>query len=253
MIKKFSSLIFVLLICISNLSFVNASNNAIYNPTSEFYVNDFADVLSANTEDAIFNICKTVQDKTTAQIVVVTVPNMNNLDIESYANTLFNRWGIGSYEKNNGVLLLLAKDERKIRIEVGYGLEGAINDAKAGRILDKYAITSLKNNNYDAAILDTVKQLQGEIYIEYKIDTSVDNPGFVPIDKQLDNQTKAILAVIGIIIFLAIITKGGIFKVLFYGMLFSNGRFGGRFGGGGGGGFGGGGGSSGGGGASRGF
>lgn len=245
--KKISILLFILL-----LSITSVSAEVLYNPTARFYINDFANVLSNTTEEAVFNIGRNVETKTNAQLVVVTVPNMDGDYIESYANNLFNKWGIGNKEENNGVLLILAIDERKIRIEVGYGLEGAINDAKAGRILDTYSVQPLKSGDYDTAILDAVKQLQGEIYTEYNVDITNENPDFVPINNS-DGEEKFVFLGIAIFIFLVIVTKGKILEWLFWAMMFSNGRSGGGRFGGGGGHFGGGGGSSGGGGASRGF
>lgn len=223
--KKVSILALFLLFFITSLANVQAADIS-YSPTSEFFVNDFADVLSDQTEQQIFNIGRTVEQRTTAQLVVVTVPNMNGDYIESYANILFNKWGIGSRDKDNGVLLIVAKDEKKIRIEVGYGLEGAINDAKAGRILDKYAVASLKENNYDLAVIDTVKQLQGEIYTEYNIDNTVENPDYVPIGNEDSVDAKTVIIGVIIFIFLIIITKGKIFEYIFwFMMLFGNRRF----------------------------
>jgi uncharacterized protein len=220
-IRKISILALLLLFLITNLNNVKATEIG-YSPTSLFFVNDFANVLSDQTEQEVFNICRNIQEKSTAQLVIVTVPNMNGDYIESYANTLFNEWGIGSKEKDNGILLIVANDEREVRIEVGYGLEGAINDAKAGRILDTYAITPLRENDFDTAIIDTVKQLQGEIYDEYNIDISQENPDYVPINSQEDLESKFILIGILIFLFLMIITKGKILEVLFWAMMFSS-------------------------------
>jgi len=211
--KKISILVLFLLFLLSNVQAANTE----YSPTAQFFVNDFANILSDETEQAIFNMGVNIQEKTTAQLVIVTVPNMNGDYIESYANKLFNRWGIGTKDKNNGVLLILSKDDRKIRIEIGYGLEGAINDAKAGRILDKYAVAALKVNNYDQAILDSAKQIQGEIYTEYNIDNTIDNPAFVPMgNSEVTIDPKYIIIAVIIFVFLVIITKGKILEVLFW-------------------------------------
>lgn len=213
--RKISILALLLLFLTFNLVNVNAAEKG-YSPTTQFFVNDFANVLSDSAEQEIVTIGKKVESTTTAQLVVVTVPNMNGDYIESYANKLFNRWGIGVKNKNNGILLILSKDDRKIRIEVGYGLEGAINDAKAGRILDKYAIPSLKNNNYDKAIIDTVIQIQGEIYNEYGIDNSVENPKYIPENTNIEIDAKYIVIGIAIFILLIIVTKGKIFNFILW-------------------------------------
>lgn len=220
--KKITTMLLVILFISFSIASVNAANID-YSPTSEFFVNDFAGVLSDTTEQEILNIGRTIEQKTTAQLVVVTVPNMNGDYIESYANKLFNKWGIGAKDKNNGVLLIISKEDRKIRIEVGYGLEGAINDAKAGRILDKYAITSLKEDNYDAAVQAVVTQVQGEIYNEYGIDNTIENPNYLP-EESYKIDTKYILIGIAIFIFLVIITKGKILEVLLWIIMLSGRR-----------------------------
>ena len=122
------------------------------NPTSEFYVNDYADILSDETEEYIVNHSNALNEKTKAQIVVVTVDNLGGRDIESYATELFRKFGIGDKNENNGLLLLLAKDERKFRVEVGYGLEGTLTDGKTGRIQDDYMVPYFKNNNWQDGI-----------------------------------------------------------------------------------------------------
>ncbi|MBU5873027.1 TPM domain-containing protein, partial [Vibrio cholerae O1] len=74
----------------------------------------------------------------------------------------FRQYGLGNKTMNNGVLLVVAVKDRKIRIEVGYGLEGALPDGKVGRILDQYAIPYLKENKPDAAVINTYKKLAAE-------------------------------------------------------------------------------------------
>ena len=100
------------------------------------YVQDFADVLSADEENQLKSIGRNLEDQTTAQVAVLTVNTIGDKPITEYANEAFRQYGIGSKEENNGVLLVLAMNENQIRIEVGYGLEGRIPDGKAGRILD---------------------------------------------------------------------------------------------------------------------
>ena len=106
------------------------------NPTSEFYVNDYADILDDETEEYIVSHSKYLESKTGAQIVVVTVKNLEGKDLESYATELFRKFGIGDKDKNNGLLLLLALEERKFRVEVGYGLEERLTDGLTGRYQD---------------------------------------------------------------------------------------------------------------------
>lgn len=169
--KKQSKVIvwLVLLICIIGISI---SSYAVVKPTNEFYVNDYANVLSKETENYIISTNVELQKKTGAQIVVVTVPSLEGLEIEEYANTLFREFGIGDKQKNNGLLLLCSTGERKFRVEVGYGLEGILPDGKTGRMQDSYIIPYLKENNYDEGIKNGYSAFLQEIAGEYDIQIS---------------------------------------------------------------------------------
>lgn len=131
------------------LFLIPLSSEAVVTPKAEFYVADYANVLSKETESYIVQTNIDLQQKTGAQIVVVTIPSLDGMDIEQYANTLFRQWEIGSKEKNNGLLLLCSTGDRLFRVEVGYGLEGRLPDGKTGRMQDEYIIPYLKKNDYD--------------------------------------------------------------------------------------------------------
>ena len=118
--------------------------NAIVNPTKEFYVNDYANILSEKTKNYILEKSVALQKATKAQIVVVTIPSLYGENLEEYATELFRKFGIGDKEENNGLLLLLTLEERQFRIEVGYGLEGVLPDGLTGRYQDEYIIPYLK-------------------------------------------------------------------------------------------------------------
>jgi len=96
------------------------------------YVNDFARVLDASSSEAIRNISEQIDQKAHAQIAIVTIHSLDGADIESYASDLYKAWGIGPKSSNRGVLILLAINDRKRRIEVGYGLEPILPDGKVG-------------------------------------------------------------------------------------------------------------------------
>src|ERR1700704_4879451 len=96
------------------------------------YVNDFAGALDAASSEAIRQICEQIDQKAKAQIAVVTVHSLDGTDIESYAADLYKQWGIGPKSSNRGVLILLAIDDHRRRIEVGYGLEPILPDGKVG-------------------------------------------------------------------------------------------------------------------------
>ena len=123
------------------------------------YVNDFAKVLSANEVQSIDAELQQFEASTSNQIAVVTVPDMNGDYIEDYAPKLFAEWGIGKKDKDNGVLLLLSTQEHKIRIEVGYGLEGALPDSVAQSIINNDLTPNLKAGNYDAGVTAAVSDI----------------------------------------------------------------------------------------------
>jgi uncharacterized protein len=111
--------------------------------------------------------CEKLEDKTTAQLVVVTVDDLGGRPLEEYATDLFREWGIGSAEKNNGVLLLLDIGGRQSRIEVGYDLEGILPDGKTGRIQDRYMVPHFQEGDYNEGILQGFEALISEVYTEY--------------------------------------------------------------------------------------
>lgn len=222
--KKIGILFFLGIMVWANIAFFVQAASISYEPTSQFYINDFANVLDSSTENDVFNIARNIEEKTTAQLVVVTVPSLDGDSIEGYANTLFNQWKIGSSDKDNGVLLLVSSGDRKVRIEVGYGLEGAINDAKAGRILDDTAVPALKENDYNQAIKDTVVQLEGIIYKEYNVEGGFDNYVEGPMEKV--PQVIITFIILGVFILLMVLSRGrGIFFFGPFGGGFGGGRF----------------------------
>ena len=148
--KKYNIILMLLFIALS-LS-INYKVFALVEPTSEFYVNDYANILSEETENYILNNSVKLASATKAQIVVVTVKNLEGQDIETYATNLFRKFGIGDEKKNNGLLILLALEERDIKIEVGYGLEEIVTDGLSGRYLDDYFVPYLKEDKWDEGI-----------------------------------------------------------------------------------------------------
>lgn len=94
--------------------------------------------------------------KSSDQVVVVTVPSLNGEDIESYSNRLFRAWALGQKQENNGILLVVAPNDRKVRIEVGYGLEGTMTDALSSVIINGTIIPAFRSGNYSEGIVQGV-------------------------------------------------------------------------------------------------
>lgn len=261
---------------------------ALVDPTSNFYVNDYANILSEETENEIQSMSVQLSYTDGTQMVVVTVEDLEGLSVEEYANQLFNKFGIGEADSDNGLLILVSRDDRKIRVEVGYGLEGVINDGKAGRYLDAYAVPYLKNNEWDKGIFNVYNALYKEIVTQNNLQLEYTEPTgeleesedsihvfmmfslfigyiigtFIRATSFKEGGLKKIVILIGavIVIFIVNFLIGLLANIIFafalgivfgiFGVSFSGSSSGGRSGGGG---FRGGGGRSGGGGASRGF
>src|SRR4029077_16852039 len=113
---------------------------------------DQAGVMSAGNRSAGEGKLKDVEDKSGIQLVVATVKSLQGSDIETYANQLFRTWTLGQAQKNNGVLLLVAPAEHKVRIEVGYGLEGTLTDALSSVIISSAIVPRFKANDYSGGI-----------------------------------------------------------------------------------------------------
>ncbi|MBT2683604.1 TPM domain-containing protein [Bacillus sp. ISL-37] len=219
-----------------------AAPNEIPDPVGDIYVQDFANVLSENEEIQLKNIGRSIDDQTTSQIAVLTVDSIGESSIEEYSVEAYRKFGLGTEENDNGVLLVIAMQEKKIRIEVGYGLEGTIPDGKAGRILDEYAIPHLQNDQPNLAVMNTYQALANEV-------SGTNEFGSAPRDVQQQQDLPIpswllIIIVIGVVV-LDFMFFGGTLTYLLLSII--------SRGGGGGGPRGGGGGSSGGGGASRGW
>lgn len=246
--------VFILLIPISIL----AQDEKIPSPSGEFYVNDFAGVLDSQTEQYILEQSLRLKELSQAQVVVVTVNTIGDNPLEFYSLDILRDWGIGDKDKNNGVLILLAVDDRKSRIEVGYGLEGALPDGKTGRIQDDYMLPYYQEGDYAAGILEGYKAILVEVYMEYNIDPGnleemVPNRPLYDSNSETQSRETSKLPVIFIILILLVdwfLLGGRITRFIFL-ILLSGRRGGGGGFGSGGGGFSGGGGSGGGGGSSR--
>lgn len=203
------------------------------------YLNDFAQVLSPKAEAALNDICRQVDEKAHAKMAVVTVHNLDGRDIESYAVDLLAKWGIGQKGSDRGVLILLAVNDHRDRIEVGYGLEGILPDGKVGGFM-RDAVPFLKGNDYDSAVRLMTTRVANVIAEDAGVQlTGVEQPQAAP--RSPPSAQISPLGVVLIIIVIIVVLATPLRKVLFWWLLFGGGpRWGG--GGWGGGGFGGGGG-----------
>lgn len=128
-------------------------------PRPEGPVYDGADILSAATEAQLDQQLRAYNRDTGRAIIVATVPTTGGESIESYATRLFSTWGIGGAERDMGLLLLIARDDRKMRIEVGYGLHGYFGGIMAGRVIRDTITPRFKEGNFDAGVTDGINAI----------------------------------------------------------------------------------------------
>jgi uncharacterized protein len=210
-------------------------------------VTDQANIISAPAKASIEAKLQNLEDKSSIQLVVATVNSLEGADIESYANGLFRAWKLGMAKKNNGVLFLIAPHDRKMRIEVGYGLEGVLTDAVSSVIISTAVAPRFKAGDFSGGIERGVDAIIETL----SIDTSewTKRAAQQNTSETLDQLAPVILFILFmfIMIYMSRNARGGGGGPMIFlppGGGFSGGSFGG------GGGFSGGGGSSGGGGAS---
>lgn len=226
--KKFlaTSILLSALALIPSFSFAHGSGSHFPKPFG--YVNDYANIISDKDEEGLNNTIYELKKKTGAEIAVVTTKTLDGHPIEETARQLGLDWGIGDKDKNNGAVFLTAIDDQKTRIEVGYGLEGFINDAKAGRILDDYAIPYFKQKDYSQGIVFASTALINEIAKGYNVKLSGNTKITLPEKHQQNEQIPPIFPIM-FFIFLIIITKG---KILLFMPLGGYSNYGSGFGGG---------------------
>jgi uncharacterized protein len=141
-----STLAGALALCLASIAF------ALDFPALTGRVVDQAGVMTVESRSDVEAKAKALDDKSGIQLVVATVKSLQGNDIETYANQLFRFWKLGEAKKNNGVLLLVAPAEHKVRIEVGYGLEGTLTDALSSVIISSAIIPRFKTNDFSGGI-----------------------------------------------------------------------------------------------------
>ena len=129
---------------------------------------DDAGLLSGNVQQQLQQQLAQHEDETSNQVVVVTLPSLQGYAIDDYGYQLGRHWGIGQGERDNGVLLIVAPNEREVRIEVGYGLEGALTDAGSHAIIQDVILPPFRDNDYEAGIQQGVDAILGSLQGTYE-------------------------------------------------------------------------------------
>ena len=151
------------------LGFLNVYAQSINFPALSGRVVDEANILTTAQKRQITDQLKAHEEKTGDQVVVVTLKSLQGNEIEEYGYQLGRYWKIGQKEKNNGVLLIVAPNERKVRIEVGYGLEGKLTDALSKVIIENDIIPSFKKGNMQEGILKGTQSILRVLQNDYVV------------------------------------------------------------------------------------
>jgi uncharacterized protein len=170
MLKR-SQIIYRMLICCLGIIFLTLTGlqngYCLEVPALKGRVNDYGNILSAATETQLDQFLQQLEQTDSTQIAVLTIPSLDGESLEGFSLKVVENWKIGQAEIDNGALLLVAVSDRKIRIEVGYGLEGSLTDLQAGRIIRNVILPQFKQGNFDQGIIDGVSAMIQTVKGEY--------------------------------------------------------------------------------------
>ncbi|RPH37201.1 TPM domain-containing protein [bacterium] len=177
-------------------------------------VNDTAEILSPETVSSLEALLKAHEDSTSNQVAVLTVASLEGETIEEFSIRVVDSWKLGQKGKDNGILLLVARDDRKVRIEVGRGLEGDLPDITCGSIIRKQILPRFKEGDYDTGVTDGIHAILGAIQGSYvaeeeEASSSDDLWGRV-------FASMIFLVVVGVFTAVALFTKGGASWFLYF-------------------------------------
>lgn len=208
----FSTLILVLICTFSSTMIASASwfeKNEIPIPTvqGDVYVYDEDNIIDDDIEEQLNALLIELEEQTGAEVAVITIESLLGKEIEDYANNLANTLGIGKADEDNGVLLLISKSDSKVRLEIGRGLEGCLNDSKCGRILDDYFVPYRENDEYSEGTYQTIKAVVSVIAKEYGISSinGVNEEIAQEIEAKEADDARTVIIVIIIIIAIVVI------------------------------------------------
>ncbi len=143
------------------------------------YVNDYAQILSSSAKAHLEEKLMVFEKETSNQVVVAIFKSLEGASLEDFSIKIAEKWKIGSKKNDNGVILLIFKDDRDVRIEVGYGLEGALPDATARMIIQNEIVPSFRSADFDGGVEKAVTAIMQATRGEYKPDTQTSADAFM--------------------------------------------------------------------------
>lgn len=184
---------------------------------SQAFVQDEAQIISVSDMQRISNFSAQVQQQTGIEIAILTLETLGDQSLEEKALSVFENWGIGSKKDDKGLLLLVALKENKVRIEVGYGLEGILPDSKVGMLLDQFLIPPFKQGLYSAGIMNTYIEILKVINQEYPL--QINQSSSYPHTQIPQVEGSLFLPVLIVLACLLPFKRGR--RLLYYALLFS--------------------------------
>ncbi|MBI5471038.1 MAG: TPM domain-containing protein [Ignavibacteriae bacterium] len=171
-------------------------------------VNDYAGILSPECIQRLEQTLKSHEDSTSNQVVVLTVESLEGEVLEEYSIKVVDQWKLGTKKNDNGVLLLIAKDDRKVRIEVGNGLEGSLTDLISGAIIRHEIVPAFKDGDYDGGVEHGVDAILKAIKNEYQVELeATDDEQEIPWEIMLI-VSGIFLVVVGTFTTIALLSQG---------------------------------------------
>ena len=192
-------------IILFSLFLLPVSGFAIDIPQLKGYVNDYADIISPSAEQRLEEELRSFEQTDSTQLVILTIPSLEGEVIEDFSIRVADAWKIGQAVKDNGIILLVAKEDKKMRIEVGRGLEGRLTDLVSGRIIDLAIKPGFKRGDYDQGFLMGVSALIDAARGEFKAE-----------DEQIPDRGKGHAPIFTFLIFIIVflVVLGAISKIL---------------------------------------
>ncbi len=175
--KKFLSIFILLFISVVSFSQDKLDLETLLKQKPAQLVNDYTGTLTAGQASALESKLRAFDDSTSTQIAVVLIPSLNGKDVADYNIELGRAWGVGGKANNNGVVLLIAKDDRKLNIATGYGLEGALPDITAKQIIDQIIVPNFKGDDYYRGIEEGTDAIIQAVKGEYTAPESYGKSG----------------------------------------------------------------------------
>lgn len=195
-----------LLVLISSFLFIGCTSGAL--PEPKGFVNDFAGILSDKEEKSLEATLVQYEEQTSNEIAVVTVKSLDGKSVEDYTMALAEKWQVGKEGKDNGVIILVAQEEKKIRIEVGYGLEPVLTDLTAKQIIDNEMTPRFKRDDFAGGIESATKAVMAVIAGTYEPGQLPEESGGWPLWLIILVVIGGILIVTGILYALGLVGDG---------------------------------------------